>query len=46
MINTRRQLFKQAVDENALVFGSHLPFPALGWVTAKENGWQWQTMER
>ena len=45
VVSTRRQLFKRAADENALVFGSHLPFPALGWVTAKENGWQWQAME-
>jgi glyoxylase-like metal-dependent hydrolase (beta-lactamase superfamily II) len=46
MVSTRRQLFKQAADDNWLVFGSHLPFPAIGWVTAKENGWQWQAMER
>jgi glyoxylase-like metal-dependent hydrolase (beta-lactamase superfamily II) len=46
MVSTRRQLFKRAADENALVCGSHVPFPALGWVTAKERGWQWQAMER
>jgi glyoxylase-like metal-dependent hydrolase (beta-lactamase superfamily II) len=46
MVSTRRKLFKRAADENALVFGSHLPFPALGWITAKEHGWQWQAMER
>jgi len=45
MVRTRRQLLKRAADENALVFGSHLPFPGLGWVIAKENGWQWQAME-
>ena len=44
MVSTRRQLLQQAADENALVFGSHLPFPALGWVTAKKNGWQWQAI--
>jgi glyoxylase-like metal-dependent hydrolase (beta-lactamase superfamily II) len=46
MVSTRRQLFKRAADENALVFGPHLPFPALGWVVAKESGWQWKAMER
>jgi glyoxylase-like metal-dependent hydrolase (beta-lactamase superfamily II) len=46
MVSTRRQLLKRAADENALVFGPHLPFPALGWIAAKENGWQWQAMER
>lgn len=45
MVSTRRQLFKRAAKDNALIFGSHLPFPALGWITAKENEWQWQTME-
>jgi glyoxylase-like metal-dependent hydrolase (beta-lactamase superfamily II) len=46
VVSTRRQLLKRAVDENALIFGPHLPFPALGWVTAKENGWQWQPVDR
>ncbi len=46
VVSTRRQLLKRAADENALVFGSHLPFPALGWVVAKESGWQWQAMVR
>jgi len=44
VVSTRRQLLRRAADENALVFGSHLPFPGLGWITAKENGWQWQAM--
>ena len=46
MVSTRRQLFKRAADENLLVFGPHLSFPGLGWVTTQENGWQWQAMER
>jgi glyoxylase-like metal-dependent hydrolase (beta-lactamase superfamily II) len=46
VVSTRRQLLKRAADENALVFGPHLPFPALGWVVPKESGWQWQAMER
>jgi glyoxylase-like metal-dependent hydrolase (beta-lactamase superfamily II) len=46
MVSTRRQLLKRAADEHALVFGPHLPFPALGWVVPKESGWQWQAMER
>jgi glyoxylase-like metal-dependent hydrolase (beta-lactamase superfamily II) len=46
VVTTRRQLLKSAADENALVFSAHLPFPGLGWVTARDNGWQWQAMER
>jgi glyoxylase-like metal-dependent hydrolase (beta-lactamase superfamily II) len=46
VVSTRRQLLRRAADENALVFGPHLPFPALGWVVAVESGWQWQAMER
>jgi len=46
VVSTRRQLFKRAVDGNALVFGAHMPFPGLGWLKAKEGGWQWQEMER
>jgi glyoxylase-like metal-dependent hydrolase (beta-lactamase superfamily II) len=42
MVSTRRRLFQRAADENALVFGPHLPFPALGWIIAQENGWQWR----
>jgi glyoxylase-like metal-dependent hydrolase (beta-lactamase superfamily II) len=44
--STRRQLLKRAADEHALVFGPHLPFPALGGVVAVESGWKWQAMER
>ncbi len=46
VVSTRRQLLQRAADENVLVFGPHLPFPALGWITAQENGWQWQAIER
>jgi glyoxylase-like metal-dependent hydrolase (beta-lactamase superfamily II) len=46
VVSTRRRLLKRAAAENALVFGPHLPFPALGRVTAKENGWWWQALER
>jgi len=46
LVGTRRQLIKRAADENALVFGSHLPFPGLGWITAKEDGGQWRAIEK
>lgn len=39
VVRTRRQLFERAVEEGALVFGPHLPFPGLGWLSEREDGW-------
>jgi len=41
-ITTRRQLLDWAATENALVHAFHFPFPGLGYVIQKGDGWQWQ----
>jgi glyoxylase-like metal-dependent hydrolase (beta-lactamase superfamily II) len=38
----RRQLLDRAADQQALVFGAHFPFPALGHVIRHGEGWRWQ----
>jgi len=42
VITTRRQLLDRAATEKALVHAYHFPFPGLGYVIQKGNGWQWQ----
>lgn len=44
-IATKRLLLDRAVAENALVFACHFPFPGLGHVIKKGEGWQWQPIE-
>jgi len=39
---TRRRLFNQAIEEEALVHAFHFPFPGLGYITQKGKQWQWQ----
>jgi glyoxylase-like metal-dependent hydrolase (beta-lactamase superfamily II) len=41
VLNTRRRLLKQAEAEKALVIAFHFPFPGLGHVIQKGEGWQW-----
>lgn len=41
---TRRQVLGQAVAEKALVLAFHFPFPGLGHVIQKGEGWQWQSI--
>jgi hypothetical protein len=38
---TRRRLFDRAAADRALVHVFHFPFPCLGHVVAKGNGWEW-----
>jgi len=38
----RRRLLGLAAERQALVFGSHLPFPGLGHVVPHGEGWRWQ----
>jgi glyoxylase-like metal-dependent hydrolase (beta-lactamase superfamily II) len=45
VVTTRRRLFKRAANEKALVLGFHFPFPGLGHVIPKGEGWQWQPIE-
>jgi len=36
------QLLGQAVEQDALVFGSHLPFPEVGKIIPRAETWCWQ----
>jgi glyoxylase-like metal-dependent hydrolase (beta-lactamase superfamily II) len=44
VIATRRRLLDRAAKEKALVHAFHFPFPGLGHVIQKRDGWQWQPM--
>ena len=44
VITTRRQLLERAATEKALVHAFHFPFPGLGYVVPKGDGWRWQSM--
>ncbi len=39
---TKHKIFDQAAAEKSMVFAFHFPFPSLGYVIKKGNGWQWQ----
>jgi len=42
----KRAIFDRAAEERALVVGQHFPpFPSLGYVVKKGEGWQWQPIE-
>jgi glyoxylase-like metal-dependent hydrolase (beta-lactamase superfamily II) len=45
VVATRRRLLNRAVAEKALVLAFHFPFPGLGHVVQKGEGWQWQPIE-
>ncbi len=43
---SKRAIFDRAAEEKALVVGQHFPpFPSLGYVIKKGEGWQWQPIE-
>jgi hypothetical protein len=43
---SKRRIFNQATREQTLVFAHHFPpFPNLGYVTQRGEGWQWQPIE-
>jgi glyoxylase-like metal-dependent hydrolase (beta-lactamase superfamily II) len=43
---SRRMICDRAADEKALVFAHHLPpFPNLGHIVKKDEGWRWQPIE-
>ncbi|MFQ5874119.1 MAG: MBL fold metallo-hydrolase [Dehalococcoidia bacterium] len=44
-VHTRRRLLKRAAAENALVLAFHFPFPGLGHVVEKGEGWEWQPVK-
>ena len=39
---TKCKIFDRAADEKSMVFAFHFPFPSLGHVIKKGDGWQWQ----
>jgi glyoxylase-like metal-dependent hydrolase (beta-lactamase superfamily II) len=39
---TRHRIFNRAAAEKALVLAFHFPFPGLGYITQKREGWEWQ----
>jgi len=41
MTATRRKLLGRVAADGTLIMGSHLPFPGLGYVTARDAAWQW-----
>jgi glyoxylase-like metal-dependent hydrolase (beta-lactamase superfamily II) len=44
---SKRRIFDLAADEGALVFAHHFPpFPNLGHVLRREEGWLWQPVKR
>jgi glyoxylase-like metal-dependent hydrolase (beta-lactamase superfamily II) len=45
VVSTRRLLLEQAAADKALVFAFHFPFPGLGHVSPKDEGWDWQATE-
>jgi len=43
---SKRAIFDRAAEGKALVVGQHFPpFPSLGYVVEKGEGWQWQPIE-
>ena len=43
---SKRHIFDLAAEEKTLVMGQHFPpFPSLGYVVKKGEGWQWQPIE-
>jgi glyoxylase-like metal-dependent hydrolase (beta-lactamase superfamily II) len=45
VIETRRRLLDRAATEKVLVHVFHFPFPGLGYVIQKGDGWQWQPIK-
>ena len=45
VVTTRRRLLNRAAAEKALVLAFHFPFPGLGHVVRKGEGWLWQPIE-
>jgi len=42
---TKRRILNMAADDKMLVFASHFPFPAIGYIKHKGEGWQWEPVE-
>jgi glyoxylase-like metal-dependent hydrolase (beta-lactamase superfamily II) len=45
-IANKRRLFDRAASQHALLLAFHFPpFPSLGYVTKRGNGWQWEPLD-
>jgi glyoxylase-like metal-dependent hydrolase (beta-lactamase superfamily II) len=44
-VQDRLRLLSLATEQKALVFGSHLPFPAVGHVIPQGEGWRWEPLD-
>jgi glyoxylase-like metal-dependent hydrolase (beta-lactamase superfamily II) len=44
-VTTKRQILDRAATDQALVLAFHFPFPGLGHVIPRGQGWQWQPLE-
>lgn len=44
LMNTRHLLLKKVATEKALMLAFHFPFPGLGHIVQKEEGWRWQPL--
>jgi glyoxylase-like metal-dependent hydrolase (beta-lactamase superfamily II) len=43
---SKHKIFDYAADKNTWVIGQHFPpFPSLGHIAKKDDGWQWQPVE-
>jgi glyoxylase-like metal-dependent hydrolase (beta-lactamase superfamily II) len=42
LVPTRRRILSRAAAEKVLVHAFHFPFPGLGYIVKKGDGWQWQ----
>ncbi len=42
---TRKQLLSWAGENQAMLFGSHLPYPGLGTIKSHEAGWLWEPVK-
>lgn len=42
--DTKRRIFDHAAAEKSMILAFHFPFPGLGYVIKKGNGWQWQSI--
>jgi glyoxylase-like metal-dependent hydrolase (beta-lactamase superfamily II) len=42
VVATRRRILGRAAKDKTLVIAFHFPFPGLGYVLEKAEGWQWQ----
>lgn len=44
-VAARLSLLRRASDDGAIVFGPHLPFPGVGRLEPRGDGWRWRPLE-